>query len=44
MTTEGIQIEKVILGMTESWAYLSGQSTEVGLEEEIDNTRQRDDN
>lgn len=44
MTTEGIQIEKVFLGMSEPWTYLSGQSTEVGLEEEIDNTRQGDDN
>lgn len=39
MMKEGIQIEKVILGMLESCAYLSGQSKELGLEEETDNTR-----
>lgn len=30
--------------MSETWAYLSGQSIELGLEENVDDTKHRDDN
>ena len=30
--------------MSETWTYLSGQSIELGLEENVDDTEHRDDN